>query len=388
LKVLHIITGLNVGGAENMLAKLIEAASPDISQEVVSLLEPGPLAERISARNVRVHSVGMKRGLPTPRAAFELTKIVRSVRPDVLHGWMYHGNLAASFARRMAAGNARLLWNVRHSLADPKSETRMTQALLWLSARISGAPDAIIYNSQAALDQHSKHGFSASRALVLPNGFDCDKFRPDPQARKKLEEIFGIEPSRLVVGCIARQHPMKDHANLIEAVSLARRSGLDIHLLMVGAGMKPPPDDLAARISKLLPPDRVTTAEARFDVSDWLAGLDVLAVPSAWGEGFPNVIGEALCSGVPVIATDVGDSRIIVGDAGETVCARDPEAFAEALRRILSGSREDRAALGTQGRRRMIERYSLPSITGEYEKLYRSISDTPAASASLTAAAI
>lgn len=374
VKVLHIITGLNVGGAENMLAKLLESAAQTGEQsQVVSLLEPGPLADRIEAQGIAIHTLGLRRGLATPSAALALRRLVRRLAPQVIHGWMYHGNLAASFARKCSDRPQALIWNVRHSLSDPQFETRRTRALLWLSARLSDRPDAIIYNSHAAMEEHQAIGFSPRRAVVLPNGFDCGKYRPDKAARALLESQFAIAPDALVVGCVARLHPMKDQANLVEAVARARATGYDIHLLMVGEGLAEPPTDLAALIARRLPSDRVTTSGARFDIASWMPGLDALAVPSAWGEGFPNVIGEALACGVPVVTTDVGDSARIVGAEGAVVPPSDPAGFASALERLLSLPGAARRDLGLAGRERVERDYSLSTISNRYADLYRSL---------------
>ncbi|NNC53243.1 MAG: glycosyltransferase [Erythrobacter sp.] len=381
MKFLHVITGLNVGGAENMLAKLIENDPRPQTQHVLSLLKPGPLSERIKAAGATVHTLGMERGLPTIGAASRLAKLVRRIEPDVLHGWMYHGNLAATFARLASRTEIPTIWNIRHSLENAQRETLRTRALLALSRRLSHRPSAIVYNSAASAAQHEAHGFSPAQRIVIPNGFDCSAFRPDPDARAKVEALFGISGDRPIVGCIARLHPMKGHANLLAAAEIAFRQGSDFHLLMVGHGLAEPPDDLRDMIERL-PSGRVTTDDARFDVAEWLPGLDILTVPSGWGEAFPNVIGEALSCGVPVISTDVGDSRAIVGPAGEIVPPEDPDALAGAISRMLELSGKERSRLGLAGRDRVVDNYSLDAITQRYERLYLEVSSKRANRAS------
>ncbi|MBX7531962.1 glycosyltransferase [Qipengyuania sp. 1XM1-15A] len=373
MKILHVITGLNVGGAENMLAKLIEKDPRPQTQHVLSLLKPGPLAERITATGATVHTLGMERGLPTIAAARRLTKLVREIGPDVLHGWMYHGNLAVTYAQFANRSAIPTIWNIRHSLEDARRETLRTRALLAISRRLSHRPSAIVYNSAASAAQHEAYGFSAAQRIVIPNGFDCSLFRPDPEASEKVEALFGIPPGRPVMGCIARLHPMKGHANLLAAATIAMQRGSDFHLLMVGHGLAEPPNDLQELIANL-PSGRVTTCDARLDVAEWLPGIDILAVPSGWGEAFPNVIGEALSCGVPVISTDVGDSSAIVGPAGEIVSPEDPETLAGAISRMLELSRDERSRLGLAGRDRVVDNYSLDAITQRYEDLYREVS--------------
>ena len=384
MKVLHLITGLNVGGAENMLAKLIENDPSPQSQHVLSLLEPGPLANRIESAGANVATLGMKRGLPTLPAALRLARYVRSLEPDILHGWMYHGNLAASFASSLSRKPTPVIWNVRHSLGDEKKETARTRALLALSRRLSHRPRAIVYNSFASASQHETYGFSSNRRIVIPNGFDCSLFQPDEAARLRLEKAFDIPAGKQIVGCVARLHPMKGHKTLVSAAITAHERGEPFHLLLVGHGLNDPPGDLGELLAKL-PPEHVTTSEARLDVADWLPGLDVLAVPSGWGEAFPNIIGEALASGVPVVTTDVGDSRIIVGSAGETVAPDNPLAMADAIARILQLAPEERAALTREGRDRIVQKYSLDAITDRYRNLYHELASSNAGVARIRA---
>ena len=380
VRVLHVITGLNVGGAENMLAKLLEgAAAGEERGSVVSLLEPGPIAERIRACGVRIDSLNMRRGMPTLSSIIALARIVRETAPDVIHGWMYHGNLAASLASMMAkpgvlAGQGvPLVWNVRHSLADTRRETWKTRALLRLSVRMSRQPAAIIYNSQVALEQHQAIGFSSQRSIVLPNGFDCAKYKPDAKARDRLCGEFGIDPGTLIVGIVARLHPMKDHAALIDAVALARTQGMDIHLLMIGDGLASPPETIAARIARQLPADRISHCGARSDVASLMPGLDILAMSSAWGEAFPNVIGEALACGVPVVATDVGDSAVVVGPGGLIVAPCSPRDLASGILQLGELGREGRRTMGIAGRRHIVENYALDAICERYRIMHQSI---------------
>ncbi|MBX7483371.1 glycosyltransferase [Qipengyuania qiaonensis] len=369
MKVLHVITGLNIGGAENMLAKLIEQGGAD-EAVVLSLLSPGPIAERITARGVSVHSLGMRRGIVGPGAMLRLPRLVETIAPDLIHGWMYHGNLAASFARRRSRRKLPLVWNIRHSIPDLAMESRQTRVLLKLSARISGGPEAIVYNAYVSRDQHEAIGYSAERGMVVPNGFDTARFAPDPNARNAATAIFGLAEDAFRVACVARLHPMKDQARLVEAAAIARERGCDIHLVFVGHGLEDPPAELKRLIEKRIPADRVTTSGARTDVADWLPGIDLLAVPSAWGEAFPNVIGEALACGVPVVATDVGDSARIIGRNGLIVPPNDTDAMADAIIAMAARSASERAAMGAAGRERIVREYALANVAGRYEELH------------------
>lgn len=371
MSILHIITGLNVGGAETMLAKLIEegVGGDGMAPEVLSLLPPGRLAERIRAAGATVHSAGMARALPTPSQLASIARTVRAVRPRLLQGWMHHGNLAATFGARVVPSRPPVVWNIRHSLTDIALEKPLSRLVLRVGRLLSRSPSAIVYNSDVAARQYSAFGYAADRAVVIPNGFDCAQFRLRPAARAALRHVYGIAAEATVVAMVARQHPMKDTPLLIEAVARARAVGHDLHLLLVGTGTEGLAPDLTGR----LPATRITLAGERGDVHEWLSGVDIVALSSAWGEGFPNILGEAMASGVPCVATTVGDSAAIVGEFGRTVPPRDAAAFAAALGALTELGPIGRARLGEAARRRVVDNYGLDRIAARYAALYHQV---------------
>ena len=371
MKILHVITGLNVGGAETMLAKLLKHGIGDA--EVLSLLTPGAVAPRIEQAGVTIHSAEMRRSLPSLRSVHRVLAAARAAAPQIVQGWMHHGNLAASLAALAVRPRPHVVWNIRHSLSDIGHEKPLSRAVLRVGRTMSRTPAAIIYNSSVAARQFEAFGYDATRTIVIPNGFDCRRFRPRDGAGPALRSQFGIAAEPIVVAMVARLHPMKDAANLIEAVRRARAMGHDLHLLMAGNGTDMLEPALASQLRSSLPEDRVTLAGERYDVADWLPGVDIVALPSAWGEGFPNILGEAMACGVPCVATDIGDSAAILGECGEAVPPRDPAALAAAIARLASLGREGRGALGAAGRVRVVSNYSLDNIAGQYSALYERV---------------
>lgn len=370
----HYTTSLDIGGAQAMLAKLVKhahACADSLDHAVVSLLSPGifaPLDEECS-----IYSVDMvRRPLPTPLALLRLLRITNRISPDLLQGWMYHGNVAASLAATSRPRHTPVIWNVRHSLADPANESRSTRALLKISARLSRQVTAIIYNSRTAARQHEAVGFDGNKAVHIPNGFDCTLYRPDPSRRAVLAKHFAIPEQRICVAMVARCHPMKDHQLLVEATARAIEAGHDLHLLLVGPGFERPPASLRTALAQLAA-DRITISGGRTDVAEWLPGVDILALSSAWGEAFPNILGEAMACGVPCIATDVGDSGWIMGPSGIVVPPRDPSAFAAAIMQLSSESKDERRRRGMAARARIQDAFELEHISRQYRRLYLSI---------------
>jgi len=371
MKVLHVITGLNFGGAETMLAKLLEYQG-DRQSTVVSLVGLGAVAGRVAAC-ARVETVGMREGVPSVAAGYRLARLARAVRPDLVVGWMHHGNLAASFAAAATGRSPPVIWNVRHSVADIRTEKPLTRLVLRLGAALSGRPDAIVYNSGVAAGEYRGLGYDPSRSLVIPNGFDCEVYRPQPEARERVRGQYGVAPGAMLVGMIARLHPMKDAGTLIEAVRRARQAGANIHLLLAGHRMDHPPADLMRALAAALPPERLTLLGQRDDLPTLMPGLDVVALPSAWGEGFPNTLAEAMASGVPCLATDVGDSGWIVGETGRVVRPRDPDAMAAALMDFVELGEAGRLHLGQLARQRVIDNFALDEIGARFSALYRHV---------------
>src|SRR5690606_21734527 len=145
-------------------------------------------------------------GLPSVMGLLRLVRIANHRRPDVLQGWMYHGNLAASLSAWVGARTLPVIWNVRHSLADPRVERRSTRALLALSARLSRRTAAIVYTSRTSAREHERVVFAPEPAVHVPNGCDCKLFRPDPARRELLRRQFGIGAEGVLVGMVARCH--------------------------------------------------------------------------------------------------------------------------------------------------------------------------------------
>jgi glycosyltransferase involved in cell wall biosynthesis len=374
-KILHVITALNFGGAETMLAKLLEqeiAAEIPSKPSVLSIMTPGPMGDRIRRAGVPLATLGVRGVGSIRRGLAQMLTSVRESGADLVVGWMYHGQLAATLAAAMQRPRAPVIWNVRHSVDDLRQEKRSTQAVLRLAAWLSKRPSAIIYNSHAAAAQYRKIGYCPEREIVIPNGFDCELFKPNPKARSRLLETFGIDGRAVLVGMVARSHPMKDPETLVRAVLHAREAGTDVHLVIAGAEMHRPTAEVSRLVAEL-PADRVTLSDHRPDMKDLLPGFDIIALPSAWGEGFPNIVGEAMACGVPCVVTDVGDSGFVVGDTGLVVPPRDPVAFGKALQHLANLGEVGRSELGRAARGRIVDHFSLDRVTTQYHRLFEAV---------------
>lgn len=371
-KIIHLITGLATGGAERALYNLLNGGlAGRFDNHIISLSDEGTIGPQIRELKVPVATLGMRGGRPSLSGISKLHRVLREFQPDLIQGWMYHGNLAATLARTLAPGRPVLCWNVRHSLYDLKHEKAMTRQVIRANRFFSSSPEALLYNSRLSREQHEDFGFASRNGRVIPNGIDVQRFCFSDGARKRVRSELNIPATAQVVGHVARLHPMKDHpAFLHAAVDIALRYP-EAHFLLSGRGVSM--DEKA--LERLIPPqvrDRFHLLGERSDVSDLMSAMDIFC-QSSWSEAFPNVLGEAMATEVPCVATDVGDSAIVIGDTGVMVPPRDHEALAVGIENLLLKTLEERRALGASARARIGTNYTLEAIVGQYAAMYEKL---------------
>jgi len=376
IKVVHIITGLKVGGAENMLCKLVtHPQGAHITHEVVSLGEVGPLGERIQQASISVHALGMHPNRPDPGPVLQLARWLRKSQPDVILTWLYHADLVGGMANKLA-GNFPLAWNVRRSYMDRATLKPSTFLLGRLCCRLSHVlPQRILCCSHAGMEEHIRLGYNSAKMEVIPNGFDTEAFRPDPVARTAIRQELGLPEETMLIGMLGRFHPMKDHHNLVQAAALLRKTRPDVHFVCAGAQMNRENTELSTWLRDADLCDNFHLLGPRTDVPLLTASLDLATLSSRSGEGFPNVIGEAMACGVPCVVTDVGDAGYIVGETGIVVSPRSPVALKSAWHRMLALSPHARHELGSQARQRIQSEFSLDRIVCQYENFFKEMAD-------------
>ncbi|MEH2107243.1 glycosyltransferase family 4 protein [Nostoc sp.] len=373
MKIIYIITGLYTGGAEVMLYKLLSRIDRErFNPVVISLMDRGIWGDRIATLGIPIYTIGIKQGKPKLANIWRLIHIVRQLQPDLIQGWMYHGNLAAQFARLFLFKQVSVLWNIRHSLYSLDLEKPRTTIIIKLSAQFSNSATKIIYNSQNSARQHEKSGYCIEKTCVIPNGFETDKFIPSGKAYLSVRSEFNIPENALLIGLIGRYHPIKDHFNFLQAAALLLKNYPNVQFVLAGNKVDWQNHILSELIHELGLVKQIHLLGERHDVPRLTAAFDI-ASSSSSGEGFPNVIGEAMSCGIPCVVTDVGDSAWIVSDTGKVVPPRDPEALANAWKALIDIGTEGREALGKAARQRVIECFSLDSVVDQYEVLYDNI---------------
>jgi glycosyltransferase involved in cell wall biosynthesis len=362
--IVHLITGLETGGAEHMLARLAIAMHHDRHRSVVvSMTGPGAVGPPLASAGIELYSLGLRRGFPDPRGVTRLARILRQVRPGILQTWLYHADLCGLIARQLAP-DCRLFWNIR---CTESPGTEMVRRLL---AWCSPVPDVVIVNSLTGKRLHERFGYRPKRWEHIPNGCDTSVFRLDAGARQRLRCEFGIPERAVAIGLPARYHPMKDHANFLAAAARLAALRPEAVFVLVGAGTersnKPLGDAIAAHGLE----GRVRLLGERNDMAGVYSALDIATLSSAFGEGCPNVLGEAMSCEVPCAATDCGDAAELLGPTGVVVPPQHPEALAAAWSHLVAVGPEGRRSIGREARDRIVRLYDLAAIVRRYEAVY------------------
>lgn len=371
-RVCHLITGLDPGGAEITLYRLLRGGNPArVSPSVVSLLPGGALAPAIRALGVPVVDLGLTRGRLDPRGVWRLHRHLRAIQPDLLQTWMYHADLLGAIAGAWLS-SIPVVWNLRASDMDFSRYPPLSAWTVRACARLSHVPRAIVANSEAGVAHHTRLGYRARSWAVIPNGVDAEEFRPDPAAGAAVREELGLPADAVVIGMAARLDPMKDHATLMVAVRTLVEHDPRVHVVLAGAGVTEATLGLTRGGTADGLRHRVRVLGRRADVARLMQAWD-LAVSSSLSEGFSNVIVEAMATGVPCVVTDVGESARMVGDTGVVVPPRDPERLAAACRLLIEEGAAARRRRGAAARARVQGEFALDQMITAYAALHETI---------------
>lgn len=370
MKIAHVIIGLETGGAEMMLRRLLLAhrSQGGAPGTVISLTGIGPVGQRLRDDGIEVTALGMRTPLGALLAVVRLRRLLLQLRPDVVQTWMVHADLLGGLAAR-AAGLRAIVWGIRTT--DFSINSPATRAVRWLCARLSSTlPHVIVCAAEASRRAHVRAGYDASRMVVIPNGFDPAAWQP--QRSTCLRRELGLAEPHLVIGCVGRFNVAKDQGNFISAAARVAAQRGDCRFLLVGRGLEPGNAELMQWIDATGNRERFVLLGERVDVAACLGAMDIFVLPSR-SEGFPNALGEAMAMGLPCVTTNVGDAAMLLGDTGSVVPPRDPAALAEAVLALAALPLEQRRQLGQRARERVLDRFSLQQTSERFAALHRRV---------------
>jgi len=371
LTILHLITELNVGGAEHMLYKIVSHSNKsNFRHLVVSMTDRGPFGNKIMRSGIRVYELRMKAGYPDPRAILRLVHLLKAISVDILQTWLYHADLLGFIAGKISRV-PKIVWGIRCSEMKLEKYRKLTFYTMHVCSMLSSFVDAIAVNSYAGMKAHINMGYDRRKMTVIPNGFDTSLFRPDFNLKKSFKSELGLKNSDILIGMVARFDPMKDHQTFLRAAALLARQDKRIHFALIGKGMEPGNKKLMSVISPILE-NRLHLLGQRDDMPRVMNGIDILT-NSSFGEGFSNVIGEAMASGTICIVTDVGDSAHIVGDTGFVIKPSEPAELFNAWESVLQLEDRDLKRLGEKARSRIMEFFTLDTSVTRFETFYHEL---------------
>lgn len=288
---------------------------------------------------------------------------------------MYHGNLLAAFLTWRL--KAPLLWDVRHSIGRMADEKFATRWVIRASSWPIWRPNVVVFNSHAGSLSHESLGYRRWACEVIPNGVDAERFTgTDRSSARTRIRISEVPDDASVIAWVARDHPMKDLDNFAAAAARVAEEVADARFVFIGRGMDAANGNVTATLRRHGVLERSRLLGERDDLAELYPGFDVLLVASRYGEGTPNVLLEALASGVPCVTTDVGDAARIVADARWVVAPRNPTSLADATVRVLGLSGEERTQLVALNRDRVLHDYSVAGCFAAYRAVYDRLSGT------------
>jgi glycosyltransferase involved in cell wall biosynthesis len=371
LRVTHVINGLDTGGAEMTLWRLLAHSNRErFHHNVVSLTGLGPMAERIVALGIDVSALGLRRGPSDIAAPLRLAPVLRGRAPDLVQTWMYHADLIGGLAAKLAV-DVPVIWNLRQSNLEPGSSKRTTIWTRRLCARLSSrVPDRIVCCAEAVRELHVRLGYADDKMVVISNGIDATAFHADGDARAALRNELGVARDAVLIGALGRWDRQKDYATFVAAAAILAANAPAARFLLCGADLDRQNAELADLVSAVGLQEKFSLLGRRDDATKVCAALDVGTSSSAYGEGFPNAVAEMMSCSVPCVVTDVGESATLVGGTGRAVAVRAPEALARAWMEMLKLGPKGRAELGAVARKRIVENFGLAEMVARYEALY------------------
>lgn len=368
--VVHVISGLAVGGAEMALYRLVlQFRGSEYAHTVIALTPEGGMGARFADSGIRLIVLDVRRS-PILHL-LRLYRLIRSLQPDIVQTWLYHADLLGGLAAR-AAGNRNVIWGIRTTDVDggcARATTLVRRACASLSRWI---PHTIVCVAEAALRSHRQVGYDVSRMVVVGNGFDLPAPSASQVQRQKLRAQCGLAPGHIVLGTLGRFNLDKDHANFVKAAGQLADRHPQLRFLMVGRDLDGANQELQRWIGATGHPECFVLLGERADVAACLSAMDIFCLSSRT-EAFPNALGEAMAMGLPCVTTDVGDAAVLVADTGIVVPKANPDALAHGVGELISRGPGYWRQLGQRGRERIVSAFSMDCMRKRFEGIYDSV---------------
>lgn len=368
-KILHIITGLNGGGAETVLYRLCKNDTRN-KHTVISMMDEGKYGPLLREIGIDVYTLNMRAGRVSFSGLIKLYRLIKEIAPDVVQTWMYHADLIGGVIAHLA-GVKKIFWNIRHTTLEKGISKKSTFIIAKLCAKLSKIiPYKIVCCATKALEVHANLGYQQDKLIVISNGYELEKFSPDLTSAEAFRDELGCG-NKIILGMVGRYDPLKDHNNLLKALSLVEKQTSNFVCVLVGRDLASDNINLMNEINRLELSKYILLLGQRNDIPQVMNGLD-LHILSSMSEGFPNVLAEAMACGTPCITTNVGDAAVIVGDTGWIVQSRDSELLAKGILAALAAQKDVQSWNSRKEacRKRIVSHFSIEQMVQSYDALW------------------
>ncbi len=360
MKIVFLTRTLNQGGAQRQLVALAKGLKErGHSVHVMVFYANGFFEKELRTHEVDVRILHRRGRWDVISMWRQMKKIVQEMNPDILHGYLETPNVCAAFLRRTVP-QAKVVFGIRASAIDYKQYDFMIRIMNWIEARTARYADVVIANSHAGAADVIRAGFPTEKVVVIPNGIDTERFAPNAEAGKIVRQQWRMKEDEFLIGLVGRLDPKKDHATFLRAAARLKNRKYKF----VCVGVSEPTSELQQLAASLHLQDSLQWVAPQAEMADVYNALDVVCLSSSFGEGFPNVIGEAMACGVPCVVTNSGDAAFVIGDLEAVVATGDDESIAAAINKSLN---QNRQTISMKLRQRIIENFSLKELITKTE---------------------
>lgn len=370
--IIHVISSLGAGGAENTLYKV--ASSLDkrkFDVKVICLSKSGPISKKIRSVGIPVYNCNFQNNFFL--GFFKLIYLFLKLKPDLTQTWMYHADLLGGLIAKLT-GCKKIVWNIRNTHVFPgQGVSKSTYWIMRLNKFLSyNIPDKIICVAHSAKLSHLKVGYCRKKMLVIHNGFDVDAFKPDSSQKKLTRKLINIEFKSVLIGCIGRFNFYKNYKNFILAAKVLLSKNPNIFFVLAGKGLDKHNSELCDWIDSNDIRSNFRLVGEHFDIPVLMNSLDIFCLPSV-SEGFPNVLAEAMSSGLPCISTNVGDVRYLLTNDKHIVPINNNQLLANSLFKMSDLDKAERKKLGTENRKIILNEFTIEHMINKYDHLYEGL---------------
>jgi len=379
MRILHIISGLRRGGAESILYRLCQHDKEN-RHVIISLTDSQDDGMIHNKNNVSVHKLNFSNRKINLFELFKLYKHIKKIKPDVVQTWMIHADMIGGIVARLAGVN-NIFWSVHYTNLVKGKSKRLTILLTKINAFLSYfIPKKIIYCAEKSKEVQESLGFKKTKGVVIQNGYDVESFVQNTSLGLKFRNELDIHPEAFVIGHVGSYHPLKDQANLVEALSLLDQRGFNFYAAFAGDNLDNNNSYLVSLLKNKGLSNRVHLLGRRNDIISIMNGID-LFILSSESEAFPNVLNEAMACGTPCVSTDVGDASIILGDTGWIVPSKDSESLYSSVIKAAQEKESNHRSWSQRSiacRQRIVQKFSLEKMVKKYKEVWMSLKEDAA----------